>query len=103
MSIVKTSSVFCDVGGPSCVGWIGEYTTANGGTVAARNEATRAGWHARPGGVDVCPGCVYTKPVCTECRGSVGFYGRHGWAHTVTADGCSVAGAPVPMESSDGT
>lgn len=52
MSIVKTSSVFCD----DCGDWVGQYTEIHGGTPAARQEARDSGW-VRRSGRDLCPSC----------------------------------------------
>jgi hypothetical protein len=50
--IVKIASVFCDIRGPLCEGWIGQTK----GATAARREAKEAGW-TREDGQDICPAC----------------------------------------------
>jgi hypothetical protein len=97
--IVRTSSVFCDVNGPRCAGWVAETTD---GADAARAMARAAGWR-RTGGRDVCPRCRFRKPVCASCGAAVGYYGRHGWAHTVSSMSCPLWGLLVtPVEGTDG-
>jgi hypothetical protein len=55
--IVSTASVFCDLQGRRCNGWIAQTTE---GASAARREAKAAGWERiEVGGkwLDVCPTC----------------------------------------------
>lgn len=52
MSITKIVSIFCDVNGPNCVGWVAEALS----TPQARAVAKKAGWE-RWGQMDVCPEC----------------------------------------------
>ncbi len=58
MSLVAIWSVFCDVSGPRCDGWIGEADTKSEAVKVARadgwKKTRRYGW--------VCPKCWYEKP-----------------------------------------
>lgn len=80
--IVKTHSVFCDIGGPNCVGWIAQVTDSQGGTPQARREAKTAGWVSTRALGDVCPLCQFVHPVCGWCGADV-LYARvvGGWMH----------------------
>jgi hypothetical protein len=55
--IVSVASVFCDVQGRRCAGWIAQTTE---GAAAARKEAKAAGWERLEmlgRKIDVCPAC----------------------------------------------
>lgn len=56
MSIVKSSSVFCDVNGENCTRWTAEVADSHGGAPEARRQAKASGW-VRRNGKDICPSC----------------------------------------------
>lgn len=84
MSIIRSYSVFCDVQGPDCIGWVVQTVE---GAKAARQEARGNGWVRKRQEwehhmVDVCPPCQFTHPVCSDCETPVHYFQQqYGWLH----------------------